>query len=170
MNDVVWFILYYFLSVSFQLRFHSSHNFITIQTLFMNIWIFKNNSWRRVFSNANLSNLDVLQRNLTTDRDKECILIGYGVTDFENVSTKYQPWWSVLHENVFWYLSRVYIKQYWHFQGVPSKLNYSKSFLEFISHNTDTFRKLLPNSSIHLFERFNGHLIRWNILKEKIPK
>ena len=39
------------------------------------------------------------------------------------------------------------IKQYWHFQRVSSKLNYSKNnFLEYISHNNDTFRELLANN------------------------
>ena len=42
---------------------------------------------------------------------------------------------------------KVYIKQYWHFQSVPSKLNYNKNlFSENISHNNDTFAELLPNN------------------------
>ena len=47
--------------------------------------------------------------------------------------------------------SRVYIKQYWHFQKVPSKLNYSKNFFpEFTSQNTNTLKKLLSHN-INLF-------------------
>ena len=86
--------------------------------------------------------------------------------------------------------SRVYIKKYWHFQRVPSRLNYSKNFFpEFISqntkaltklllHNVNLFRariscsihthELLPNNSEHVFESFNEHLNRENILKLKI--
>ena len=47
--------------------------------------------------------------------------------------------------------SRVYVKQYWHFKRVPSKLSYSKNlFPEFISHNISTLRKLLSHN-IDLF-------------------
>ena len=43
--------------------------------------------------------------------------------------------------------SRVYIKQYWHFKKVSSKLNYSKNFFpEFISQDTNTLRKLLSHN------------------------
>ena len=88
--------------------------------------------------------------------------------------------------------SRVFLKQYWHFQRFPSKLNYNKNFFpEFIlqntntlkmylSHNIDLFRvrisnsiytltELLPNNSEHFFESFNEHLNRQNTLKLKIP-
>ena len=90
------------------------------------------------------------------------------------------------------HFSRVHIKQYWHFQRVPSKLNYSKNvfqssyhtiltlsecyyqtiltFLELISNGIHTFTELLPNNSKHFFESFNGHLNRQKILKEKIPE
>ena len=87
--------------------------------------------------------------------------------------------------------SRIYIKQYLHFQRALSKLNYSKNFFpEFISQNTNTLRKLLshnihlfrtqiwnsihtttevlPNNSEHFFESFNEHLNRQNIHKLKI--
>ena len=99
--------------------------------------------------------------------------------------------WELLVQNTT-HCSRVYIKQYWHFKRVPSKLNYSKNFFpEFISQNTNTLRKLLshntdlfrarisnsihtltellPNNSEHFFESFNEHLNRQNILKLKIP-
>ena len=88
--------------------------------------------------------------------------------------------------------SRIYIKQYLHFQRALSKLNYSKNFFpEFISQNTNTLRKflshnidlfrawisnsihtlteLLPNNSEYFFESLNEHLKRQNILKLKIP-
>ena len=90
------------------------------------------------------------------------------------------------------HFSGVYIKQYLHFQRVPSKLNYRKKFfqsshhmiltllesyyqsiltyLELISHSTHTFTESLLNSSKHFFESFNGHLNRQKILKEKIPQ
>ena len=85
--------------------------------------------------------------------------------------------------------SRVYIKQYWHFQRVPFKLNYSKNFFqsiyhtmtlsrsyyqtvltysELISNSIHTFTELLPNNSKHCFEKWNGHLNRQKILKQKI--
>ena len=90
------------------------------------------------------------------------------------------------------YCSRVYIKQYWHFKRLPSKLNYNKNFFpEFILQNTSNLRKLLsqsidlfrarisnsfhtltdllPNNSEHFFGSFNEHLNRQNILKLKIP-
>ena len=76
------------------------------------------------------------------------------------------------------HFSRAYIKQYWHFQRVSFKLNYSKKFfqssyhtiltlsesyyqtiltyLELISNSIHTFTELLPNSSKHFFESFNG--------------
>ena len=100
--------------------------------------------------------------------------------------------WELLVQNTT-HCSRVYIKQYWHFKGVPSKLNYSKKiFPEFKSQNTNTLRKLLshnidlfrarisnsiktltellPKNSEHFFESFNEHLNRQNILKLKIPR
>ena len=93
------------------------------------------------------------------------------------------------------HFSRVYIKQYWHFKRVPSKLNYSKNlFPEFISktftsltfsesyyytilliyseleyQTVFTLSELLPNNNEHVFESFNEHLNRQNILKLKIP-
>ena len=82
------------------------------------------------------------------------------------------------------YTSRVYIKQYWHFQRVPSKLNYSKNFFqssyytiltlsegycqttltysELISNSIDTFTELLSNNSKHFFGSLSGHLNRQN--------
>ena len=78
------------------------------------------------------------------------------------------------------------------FQRAYSKLNYSKNFLQssyhtiltlseiyyqailtylgLISNNIHTFTEVLPNSSKHFFETFNGHLNRQKILKDKIPK
>ena len=72
------------------------------------------------------------------------------------------------------HFSRVYTKQYWHFQRVPSKLNYSKRFfqnsyhtiltlsasyyqkiltyLELRLNSNHTFTELLPSSSKHFFE------------------
>ena len=40
------------------------------------------------------------------------------------------------------------------------------TYLELISNSTHTFTDLLPNSSKHFFESFNGQ----KNLKEKIPK
>ena len=57
------------------------------------------------------------------------------------------------------HFSRVHIKQYWYFQRVPSKLNYSKKFFsEFISHNTDTFRESLPNN----IDLFRAHIKQYS--------
>ena len=71
------------------------------------------------------------------------------------------------------------IKQYWHFQRVPSKLNYSKycfqstchtlmtlsesycqimlTYSEFMSNSIHPLTELLPNNSKHFFESLNGH-------------
>ena len=90
------------------------------------------------------------------------------------------------------HFSRAYIKQYWHFQRVSFKLNYSKKFfqssyhtiltlsesyyqtiltyLELISNSIHICTELLPNSSKHFFESFNGHSNTQKILKETIPK
>ena len=61
--------------------------------------------------------------------------------------------------------SRVYIKQYWHFQKVPSKLNYSKNFFpEFTSQNTNTLKKLLSHN-INLFRaRISNSIHTWTEL------
>ena len=41
-----------------------------------------------------LSNLEnVLQGNLRKSRTRECIFRGYGDTNFEDFSTRQQPWW-----------------------------------------------------------------------------
>ena len=86
----------------------------------------------------------------------------------------------------------IIIKQYWHFQKVPSKSNYSKNFLrssyhtimtlsesyyqtipttysELISNSIHTFTELLPSGK-HFFESFNGHLNRQKIRRQKIRK
>ena len=61
--------------------------------------------------------------------------------------------------------SRVYIKQYWHFQKVPSQLNYSKNFFpEFTSQNTNTLKKLLSHN-INLFRaRISNSIHTWTEL------
>ena len=90
------------------------------------------------------------------------------------------------------HFSWVYIKQYWQSQKVPSKLSYSKTFLqssyhailtlsesyyqtiltysELISNSNHTFKELLPNISKHFFESLNGHLHRkfsnWKLLSK----
>ena len=43
------------------------------------------------------------------------------------------------------------------------------TYLELISNSIHTFTELLPNSSKHFFESFNGQLNRKKILKEKTP-
>ena len=93
----------------------------------------------------------------------------------------------VLLENNITHLSRVYIKQYWHFQSVPSKLNFSETFFQrsyhtiltlsesyyqtiltysqLISNSIHTFTELLLNNSKHFFGSLNEHLNRqqlWN--------
>ena len=59
------------------------------------IWIyefFKNHPRKRVFRNVSLSNLEnVLQRNLRTNRAREC----HRSTYFENFSARRQPWWCL---------------------------------------------------------------------------
>ena len=44
------------------------------------------------------------------------------------------------------------------------------TYLELISNSACTFTTLLPNSSKHFFESFNGHLHKQKIIKEKILK
>ena len=71
-------------------------------------------------------------------------------SDFISLSTNRNIFRELLANNTTNFF-RFYIKQYWHFQRIPLKLNNSKNFFsEFISHNTDTFRELLPNN-IDLF-------------------
>ena len=89
------------------------------------------------------------------------------------------------------HFSKVYIKQNWNFQRVPSKLNYSRklfqtsyytiltlsesyyqiilTYLELISNGNHTFTELLPNSRKHFFESFNGHINRKKFSKRKFP-
>ena len=83
----------------------------------------------------------------------------------------------------------LHIKQYWHFQRVPSKLNYSKNFFhitkywhflrittkqsQIIQSSYQTvfiLSELLPSNSKHFFESFNGHLNRQKFLIQKIPQ
>ena len=88
------------------------------------------------------------------------------------------------------HFSRAYIKQYWHFQRVSFKLNYSKKFFqssyhtiltlsesyyqtiltysEHISNSIHTFIELLLSNSKHFFESLNEHLNRQKN-KQKIP-
>ena len=62
---------------------------------------FKNHQCKRVFCNVSLSDLEnVLQRNLRTDRAKECIFRVSGGTNFENLSTRCQPFWCLCGFNV----------------------------------------------------------------------
>ena len=111
------------------------------------------------------------------------------------ISYHYQTNIDIFRElpaNYTTHFSRVYIKQYWHFQSVPSKLNYSKNFFqssyhtiltlsesyyrtiltcsELISNTIHTLTELFPNNSKHFFESLNWHLNRQKILKQKIPK
>ena len=80
------------------------------------------------------------------------------------------------------YFFRVYIKQDWYFQRVPSKLNHEKNF-QSSYHTILTLRELLQtiltyselisnstNNSKHFFESFNGYLKRHEILKQKFHK
>ena len=73
------------------------------------------------------------------------------------------------------YFFRVYIKQDWYFQRVPSKLNHEKNFFESSYHTILTFRELLQtiltyselisnstNNSKHFFESFNGYILEKN--------
>ena len=57
---------------------------------------------------------------------------------------------------------RVSIKEYWHFKRVPSKLNYSRNFfLEFISQNTNTLRKLYHTILIYTELKYQTVLTLW---------
>ena len=79
------------LAASFQLRArHSSHRFIAIHILLMNIWIL----WKSSMMNKN--NLENnLERNLTTDWASECNFRASEGTNFENYSNRYQLWWHL---------------------------------------------------------------------------
>ena len=85
---------------SFKLRLlRSSHKFVAIQILYLNIWIFKNHSWQIVFCNENLNNLEnIFQRNLITDCARQCTFRVSGGTNFENLPAWHQPW---CHFHVF---------------------------------------------------------------------
>ena len=86
------------LAASFMLRsICSSHNLIATQFFYLNIWIFFfNHPWKRIFRNLSLNNLEnVLQRNLKTERARECIFSVFGGTNFENFSTQHQQWWCL---------------------------------------------------------------------------
>ena len=62
---------------------------------------------------------------------------------------------------------RVYIKQYWYFQRVPSKLNYNNNlFSEYISHNNKTFAELLPNN----IDLFGTYIIQYSRFHRVITK
>ena len=90
----------------------------------------------------------LLQRSNSTDIFRVLLRNNTNFPSFRIIVKQYWHFERVTGKQC--YISRVYIKQYWHFQRVPSKLNYSKNFSEFILHNTDTFRELLP-SNIDLF-------------------
>ena len=61
----------------------------------------------------------------------------------------------------------VYIKKYWHFQRVPSKLNYNINlFSENISHNNNTFAELLPNN----IDLFGTYIIQYSHFHRVITK
>ena len=97
---------------------------------------------------------------------------------------------SELLANNTTHFSRAYIKQYWHFQRVSFKLNYSKKFFqssyhtiltlsesyyqtiltysEHTSNSIHTFIELLLSNSKHFFESLNEHLNRQKN-KQKIP-
>ena len=63
--------------------------------------MFKNHPRRRVSRNVNLSNLgNGLQRNLRTNRPRECNFRASGVTNFEKFATRRQPWWCLRGFNV----------------------------------------------------------------------
>ena len=81
-------ILSVLLAVSLDLRaLHSSHRFIAIQILFINIWIL----WKSSISKIN--NLENnLERNLTTHRARECV---FRASESTNVSTRHQLLWRL---------------------------------------------------------------------------
>ena len=80
------------LAAFFQLRsFCSSHMFIAIQILFMNIYKFFKKS-----STRNKNNLEInLRRNLRTDRARECIFRASECKNFEDFPSRCQPWWHL---------------------------------------------------------------------------
>ena len=72
-------------------------------------------------------------------------------------------WQTILHT----FPEFISINHYWHFQRVPSILSYSKSFFsEFISHNTNTFRELLPNN----IDLFRAHIKQYSHFHRVITK
>ena len=61
----------------------------------------KNHPQERVFHNVNLSNLgNVLQRNLRTDRARQCIFRASEDTNLENSPSGCQTWWHLYGFNV----------------------------------------------------------------------
>ena len=57
---------------------------------------FLNHPWNRDFPNVSLVNLEkVLQGNLGTDRARECNFRVSESTQFENFTSRHQPWWSL---------------------------------------------------------------------------
>ena len=86
--------------------------------------------------------------------------------------------------NNFTHFSWVYIKQYWHFQRAPSKLNYSKKYHTILTLSESYYQTIIDLFRAHikqyshfprvitkkqqtLFESFNRHLNRKKIQRTK---
>ena len=174
--------------------FQSSHQ--TILTLSASYYQTKLNTFSEFISNIT-GTLKELLPNSTTHFSRHQAILTFSeswqtiLNTFPELQSNNAEIFRELLANNTTHFSRIYIKQYWHFHRVPSKLNYSKKFFrvhitqywqfqcycqtiltysELILNSIQTFTELLPNSSKHFFESFSGNLNRQKILKEKIPK
>ena len=97
LHHFMWFL--YYLMYLF-----SSDGFVALPyKLCLRIFeFFKNHPQGKVFCNVNLSNLENnLQKNLTTEKDRECSFRAFGGTNFENVLAWHQAWRCLQGFNVY---------------------------------------------------------------------
>ena len=95
------------------------------------------------------------------------------------IHSETRPWHDKNIQSITTHFSRVYIKQYWHFQRVPSKLNHRKNLFQSRYHTIMTlseclidlfkthikqhshFHRVITKQNIkHFFESLNVHLNR----------
>ena len=74
---------------------------------------------------------------------QDCQTILQTFPDFISLSNNTDIFRELLANNYCKHFSKVYIKQYWHFQRVLFKLNYSKNFFENSYHTIMTFSERL---------------------------